>query len=428
MDAIKVRGGSRLSGTVQVGGAKNSALKLMAASIMAPGVYRLSRIPDISDVRLMCKVLETLGARVSDEGGHVLAIDTTGVDGWTTPYELVSQMRASITVLGPLLVRFGHAVVAMPGGCNIGARSIDQHLAGLAALGVDVTNDHGNIHAVAPNGLSGADVVLDFPSVGATENVMMASVVARGHTTIENAAREPEIVDLANMLCSMGARISGAGTPVIEVEGVDPADLHACDHTTVGDRIEAGTFLVAGAMCAPEGLTVAGFDPAHLAVPLRKLELMGIPVERLEDGATVRAVEKMRAADIQTLPYPGFPTDMQAQFMVLETMAQGTSFITENVFENRFMLAAELARMGADIRIEDRHALVSGPVHLTGAPVKAPDLRGGAALVIAGLVAEGTTYVTQTRHIRRGYEHFAEKLASLGADCSHVDIPDPEQA
>lgn len=427
MDAIKVEGGARLRGTVQVGGAKNSALKLMAASIMAPGVYRLSRIPDISDVHLMSRVLETLGARISAEDGHVLTIDTTAVDNWTTPYELVSQMRASITVLGPLLVRFGKAVVAMPGGCNIGARSIDQHLAGLAALGVDVTNDHGNIIAVAPNGLVGTDVILDFPSVGATENVMMAAVVARGHTSIENAAREPEIVDLANMLISMGADISGAGTPLIEINGVESSQLHACDHTTVGDRIEAGTFLVAGAMCAPDGLTVSGFDPAHLAVPLRKLELMGIPVDRFENGATVHAVPHMRAADIQTLPYPGFPTDMQAQFMVLETMAEGTGFITENVFENRFMLAAELSRMGADIRIEDRHALVSGPVHLTGAPVKSPDLRGGAALVIAGLVAEGTTYVTRTRHIKRGYERFAEKLSLLGADCRHVDIPDPEQ-
>ncbi len=426
MDVIKVEGGHALRGTVSVEGAKNSALKLMAATIMAPGVYHLTRIPDISDVRLMVKVLETLGASVIS-GDHELTIDTTGVVNWVTPYELVSQMRASISVLGPLLVRFGKAVVAMPGGCNIGARSIDQHLAGLEAIGVKIENDHGDIMATVDHEMVGTIVPLDFPSVGATENVMMASVVAKERTTIENAAREPEIVDLANMLCEMGADIRGAGTPIIEVYGVDRDQLHPCDHETVGDRIEAGTFLVAGALASDEGLTVEGFDPRHLDIPLRKLEIMGVPIERGERSVTVRKAPKLlRATDIQTLPYPGFPTDMQAQFMVLATQAKGTTFITENVFENRFMLAAELARMGGQTRIEERHALVKGPAPLTGARVKSPDLRGGAALVLAGLVADGTTFVSRTHHIARGYERFTDKLCSLGAVCEHVDMPDSD--
>lgn len=419
-----MEGPAHLHGSVEVGGAKNSALKLMAATVMAPGIYHLTRIPDISDVRIMCCALETLGASTRFTAPHALEIDTRNVSSWTTPYELVSQMRASISVMGPLITRFGRAVVAMPGGCNIGARSIDQHISGLEALGVDFTTDHGNIEASlhSDTGLTAASINLEFPSVGATENVMMAAVTARGTTHINNAAREPEIVDLAQMLNKMGAQVSGAGTPLIEITGVSPEDLHACDHQTVGDRIEAGTFLVAGALCA-EQLTVTGFDPAHLHIPLRKMELMGIPLERHDNGVTVGRAQQLLATDIQTLPYPGFPTDMQAQFMVLESQALGTSFITENVFENRFMLAAELARMGADIRIEDRHALVSGPVALMGAPVKSPDLRGGAALVLAGLVASGTTYVSATRHIKRGYEDFAGKLRSIGAVCSHVELP-----
>lgn len=419
MDVIKVEGGYQLHGTIHVEGAKNSALKLMAATIMAPGVYHLSNVPDISDVRLMGKVLTTLGASVV-QGDHELTIDTTDATGWVTPYELVSKMRASISILGPLITRFGKAVVSMPGGCNLGARSIDQHIAGLEALGVTFTNEHGNIHADATNGLTGTMVTLDFPSVGATENVMMGAVKAKGVTIIENAAREPEIVDLATMLNKMGADIRDAGSHIIEIHGVD--ELHSCDHRTVGDRIEAGTYLVAGALCADE-LTVEGFDPVHLDIPLRKMELMGIPVERHENGVTVRKPDHLRPTDVQTLPFPGFPTDMQAQFMVLETMADGISFITENVFENRFMLVAELSRMGAQIRVEERHALVKGPVRLTGAQVKSPDLRGGAALVLAGLVADGTTYVSETRHIKRGYERFAEKLRSVGAHVEHVDMP-----
>ncbi len=422
MDVIKVEGGATLAGTVRVEGAKNSALKLMAATIMAPGVYHLTRIPDISDVRLMCRVLETLGARISFKD-HELQIDTTDVDKWVTPYELVSKMRASISVLGPLLVRFSRAVVAMPGGCNIGARSIDQHLIGLECLGVTFENNHGYIYADATKGMRGTLITLDFPSVGATENVMMASVVADGVTKLENAAREPEIVDLANMLNEMGADVRGAGTTIIEIHGVSRDSLHACEHETVGDRIEAGTFVVAGALCGEE-VTVTGFDPDHLDIPLRKMEMMGIPLTRHADGVTVSRAEHLRPTDIQTLPYPGFPTDMQAQFMTLATMADGNSFITENVFENRFMLVAELARMGANISVQERHALIKGPSRLSGAQVASPDLRGGAALVLAGLVADGTTLVSKTHHIARGYERFCEKLRSLGADCAHVEMPD----
>ena len=334
-------------------------------------------------------------------------------------------MRASISILGPLITRFGKAIVAMPGGCNIGARSIDQHLSGLAALGVKIDNDHGNIRADGTAGLHGAIVTLDFPSVGATENIMMGAVKAKGTTIIENAAREPEIVDLANMLNDMGAKIIDAGSHVVRIEGVD--ELHATDHVTVGDRIEAGTFIVAGALCSDEGVTVTGFDPMHLDIPLAKMAQMGVEIERFENGVTARRGEKLVPVDIQTLPYPGFPTDMQAQLMVLECMADGASFITENVFENRFMLAAELVRMGASIRVEERHALVKGPTNFTGAQVASPDLRGGAALVLAGLVAEGTTYVSETRHIKRGYENFTGKLSSLGANVCHIEMENPDE-
>ena len=425
MDVIKVEGGHRLHGKVTIGGAKNSALKLMAATMMAPGVYHLTNVPDISDVRLMGRVLQTLGASVfHDLEAHEVVIDTSRADKWVTPYELVSKMRASISILGPLITRFGRAVVAMPGGCNIGARAIDQHLAGLTALGVKFDNEHGDICADATAGLVGTVVTLDFASVGATENVMMAALKAKGTTIIDNAAREPEIVDLANMLNAMGADIRNAGGNVIEIHGVD--ELHACDHVTVGDRIEAGTFLVAGALCADE-LTVEGFDPMHLDIPLRKMELMGVPIERHERSVTVRAATKLNPVDIQTLPFPGFPTDMQAQFMVLETQADGSSFITENVFENRFMLVAELNRMGANIRVEERHALVKGPSLLTGAQVKSPDLRGGAALVLAGLIAEGHTLISETRHIKRGYENFVEKFVEIGASMEHVDMPELDE-
>lgn len=421
MDVIQVEGGYPVTGTVAVEGAKNSALKLMAATLMASGVTTLTNVPNIADVHVMGKVLKNLGAKIEVVDEHVLKIDTTGVDSWETPYDLVVQMRASTAVLGPLLSRFGKAVVAMPGGCNIGARKIDMHILGLEALGVEFKIDHGNIHAFTPNGIHGETVTLAFASVGATENLMMASVFAKGTTVIDNAAREPEIVDLANMLNEMGAHIKGAGSPVIEIEGV--SELHPVTHAVVGDRIEAGTFLAIGGLCG-EPVTVRGFDPKHLGLVLKKYEQMGISIERGERECTAWRERPLRPTDIQTLPFPGFPTDMQAQSMCLLAMAEGSCIITENVFESRFMFASELQRMGANIVIEGHHAIVHGVPAFSGTQVKSPDLRGGAALVMAGLVADGLTTVSAIHHIDRGYEGFVEKLCSLGAHAQRVSVPD----
>jgi len=423
MEAIRVEGGHPITGEVTVEGAKNSALKLMAATIMAPGVNTLTNVPNIADVHVMGKVLKRLGASINVSDEHTLVIDTSAVDKWETPYQLVAQMRASTAVLGPLLSRFGKAIVAMPGGCNIGARKIDMHILGLEALGVKFDIDHGNIHATTPDGIIGTTVTLDFASVGATENLMMASVHAKGTTTIDNAAREPEIVDLANLLNEMGAHVRGAGSPVIEIEGTDE-ELHPVTHRTVGDRIEAGTFIAMGGL-AGNPVTVRGFDPRHLGLVLKKYELMGLNIDRLPDGVTVSRDRDLIPTDIQTLPFPGFPTDMQAQTMCLLAMAKGSCIITENVFENRFMFASELQRMGANITIEGHHAIVHGVPGFSGAEVKAPDLRGGAALVMAGLVADGYTTVSDIHHIDRGYERFVEKLTSLGAVVERIEIPDP---
>ncbi len=412
MQSIYVHGGKPISGTVRIGGAKNSALKLMAASILAPGVTRITNVPAIADVTIMSEVLRSLGADVH-EGDHELTIDASGIDTFEAPYELVAQMRAAVDVLGPLLARFGRARVAMPGGCNIGARKLDLHMKGLGAMGVSFETDHGYIDAQVNGKLHGASITFDFPSVGATENVMMAAVRAEGHTTIDNAAREPEIADLANMLVEMGAKISGQGTPTIEVDGVD--ELHPVDHRTVGDRIEAGTYLVAGALMGGP-LTTVGADPAHLTLALEKLRRMGVSVETGPQTITVSRTGDLQPCDIQTLPHPGFPTDLQAQFMVLAALAKGSSVITENVFENRFMFASELSRMGADVRIEGHHALINGVPKLEGAPVRSTDLRGGAALVLAGLAADGETVVSGVHHIDRGYEDYVGHLRALGAD------------
>lgn len=419
-EVIVVRGNGRLSGDVNVSGAKNSALKLIPAAILGQGESIIHNVPVISDIEIMSEVLERLGATVTRDG-HTLSVDTAKVDSFDTPYELVSRMRASISVLGPLIGRFGKARVAMPGGCQIGARKIDMHLVGLQALGVQFEVDHGILVASTPNGLCGARVVLEFPSVGATENMLMSAVVAKGTTVIENAAREPEIEDLCNMLIDMGAKIKGAGSSEITVEGVLIEDLHPCEHSTVGDRIEAGTFLAGGALTGGP-LTVHGISPDFLRMAIVKLQAMGCDITTTDDSITVKREGRLKAADIQTLPHPGFPTDLQAQFMLLSALADGISIITENVFENRFMFAAELMRMGADITLEDHHAIVRGVESLQGAPVSSTDLRAGAALVLAGIVADGETVVHEIRHIDRGYENYCGKLCILGADVERRSV------
>ncbi len=417
-ESILVTGGRRLSGLVTVGGAKNSGLKLIAAALLAPGVTTIRNMPDIADVDTMSEVVAGLGAIVHRED-HTLVIDATDISSFEAPYEMVAKMRASIIVLGPLLARLGRARVAMPGGCNIGSRKIDLHLRGLTQLGVEITSGHGYIDAAAPYGMHGAHIILDFPSVGATENLLMAGAAAEGTTIIENAAREPEIQDLIAFLNSMGAKIEGAGTSTVIVEGVSA--FNPTDHAVVGDRIEAGTFIVAGAL-AGGPVTVCGASPEHMELLLSKIAAAGVDVSTGPGEVTVRRDGPLRAVDLATLPYPGFPTDMQPQFMALTSVAEGTSVITENVFESRFMFADELARMGADVTIEGHRALVRGVRSLSGAPVKSPDLRGGAALVLAGLVAEGQTLVGDVQHILRGYESFVPKLAGLGADISFVDV------
>lgn len=423
VQAIRVRSGRTLAGEVRIEGAKNSALKLMAATIMASGTSTLTNVPDISDVHIMGKVLKRLGAGIVVRDRHCLEIDTSAISSYETPYELVVQMRASTAVLGPLIARFGKAVVAMPGGCDIGSRKIDMHLMGLNALGVEFNLEHGDIEASAPEGLHGATVNLDFASVGATENLMMAAVLAKGETIIYNAAREPEIVDLAVMLNDMGADVKGAGTPIITINGVD--ELCPVSHAVVGDRIEAGTFVAAAAL-AGDGVMVRGFDPEHLGLVFRKYEAMGLNIEPTDDGCLVGWAGRPQALDIQTLPFPGFPTDLQAPTMTILSVARGNCIITENVFENRFRLADELCRMGADIHIEGHHAIIHGVSGLSGARVQSPDLRGGAALVVAGLIADGYTEITDIQHIRRGYDRFVEKLAGLGADIELVEIGDDE--
>jgi len=422
MEAIVVEGGNPITGEVRVGGAKNSALKLMAAALLAPGVTTLRNVPDISDVTLMAEVIEHLGAVVTRKD-HVLTVDATTLVSYEAPYDLVVRMRASTCVLGALVGRLGRAHVAMPGGCNIGSRKVDMHIRGLEKLGVKVSTEHGYIDATGR--ARGAEVILDFPSVGATENLLMASVMAQGVTVIDNAAREPEIVDLATMLVGMGAMIEGAGSPVVRVIGVDA--LSPVDHTIVGDRIEAGTYLMAGAIDSGP-VTVIGFDPEHLEIVLHKLQQAGCTLERGADRVTISRTGPLRAVDIQTLPFPGFPTDLQSVFMTLMAIAEGGSVITENVFENRFIFADEISRMGADVRIDGHYALMRGVRRLSGAPVASPDLRGGAALVIAGLVADGRTVVTQVHHIDRGYEGFVDKLRALGADVRRIDTDDLESA
>ena len=411
MDRLLVTGGARLTGPVRIAGAKNSALKLIAASLLAPGRSVLRNVPAIADCRTMVEVLEGLGVRADWADGAV-GLDAAELTSLETSYELVSRMRASILVLGPLLARHGRARVAMPGGCNIGTRSIDLHVRGLEAMGARFRSEHGFLDA-ATDGLRGAVISLDFPSVGATENVLMAAVLAKGSTVIENAAREPELVDLAAMLTAMGARIDGAGTPTVEIEGVNA--LRPVEHVVIPDRIEAGTFAIAA--CATGGeVLLRGARADHLDLVLSKLGDAGADIRSTAEGLRVGMADRPRPVDLVTLPYPGFPTDLQPQMMALLACAGGTSILTENVFESRFMFVDELNRMGADIRTEGHHAVVRGVGRLSAAPVRALDIRAGAAMVIAALAADGVTAVGDMHHVDRGYEDFEGKLTALGAE------------
>lgn len=395
-----------------VGGAKNAALKMMAAALLASEPSTLTNVPRIRDVETMIEVLSRLGAKVRFASDDTLTIDASRPLTGEAPYELVSLMRASIIVLGPLVARLRRARVAMPGGCNIGQRKIDLHLKGLKALGARIRTGHGYIEAEAER-LKGTIIALDVPSVGATENILMAAVLADGKTTIENAAREPELVDLVAFLKKMGAKISGAGTTVIEVEGVP--EVYGASHEIMSDRIEAGTYLTAAAVTQGE-VTVKGVRAEHLEMVIDKLGETGAQVKSVRGGVAVSMKGRPIAVDVSTLPYPGFPTDLQPLMATLLSVGRGTSVVTENVFENRFLYVDELNRMGANVRLDGHHAVIKGVESLSGAPVCVPDLRAGAALVLAGLAADGETEVDEIVHIERGYENFDTKLRSLGAD------------
>ena len=420
MEKLIIQGGHRLEGRVRVSSAKNAVLPIIAATMLASTPSTLVEIPKLADVKTICAVIESLGVKVTfDSEADEIHFDAAHIEATEAPAELVRKMRASFLVMGPLLARKGEAKIALPGGCAIGSRPIDLHLKAFEALGceIEITDDY--VRAVAPEGLKGNQIYLDFPSVGATENVIMAASMAEGKTIIENAAEEPEIVDLATYLNSMGANIKGAGTNVIRIEGVP--ELKGAVHTVIPDRIEAGTYLIAAAMAGGD-VYVENALSEHLKPVVAKLKEAGVHVEEDVDG--IRVISDgtgMKAVDIKTLPYPGFPTDMQAQFMAFTTICQGTSTVTETVFENRFMHVAELRRMGAHIDIEERKAIVEGVAGLHGAEVKATDLRAGAALVCAGLCAEGQTKVSNLHHIDRGYDNLVSKLEKLGAHIVRVD-------
>ena len=423
MEKLVIHGGKPLEGTVRVSGAKNAVLPIIVASMLGTTQSTLTEIPKLADVHTVCDVIASLGVHIEHPERDTLVIDAHELTSTTAPYDLVRRMRASFLVMGPLLARKGRAQISLPGGCSIGARPIDLHLKAFEAMGAVINLENGDIEATAPNGLKGAQIYLDFPSVGATENILMAASMADGKTVLENAAEEPEIVDLATYLNSMGANIRGAGTNVIRIEGVK--ELHGANHAVIPDRIEAGTFMVGAAM-TQGNVFVENAISEHLKPLISKLKEVGAEVQEEIDGIRVIGHEPLRPADIKTLPYPGFPTDMQAQFMALTTICQGTSVVTETVFENRFMHVDEFKRMGAKIRIEGRSAIVEGVSRLKGASVNATDLRAGAALVLAGLVAEGETEVGYLYHIDRGYDNLVLKLQRLGADIVRVNIEEEE--
>ncbi|GEL07528.1 UDP-N-acetylglucosamine 1-carboxyvinyltransferase [Salisediminibacterium halotolerans] len=421
MEKIIVQGGQRLNGTVRIEGAKNAVLPVITASLLGEkGKSKIMDVPALADVHTINEVLRNLNTDVVyDEKEGTIEVDAEGILDVEAPVEFVRKMRASFLVMGPLLARKGHARIALPGGCAIGSRPIDQHLKGFEAMGAEVEIGSGYIEAKAPEGgLYGSKIYLDFPSVGATENIMMAATMAKGTTTIENVAQEPEIVDLANYLNAMGAKVRGAGTGTIKIEGVE--QLHGAEHTIIPDRIEAGTFMVAAAITGGNVL-IENVLTDHLNPLIAKMTEMGVMIMEESSGVRVIGPETLKAVDIKTMPHPGFPTDMQAQMMALMLRAEGTSVISETVFENRFMHVEEFRRMNGNIKIEGRSAIMNGPVNLQGSEVMSTDLRAGAALVLAGLVADGYTRVTELRHIDRGYVDFAGKMAQIGADIERID-------
>ena len=415
-EKLKIKGGNSLHGEVTVSGAKNAVLKLMAAAILAKGETVIHNVPELTDVNIMLRVIEGLGVKTKhDKSLKTVSIDATDITDITAKYELVSKMRASFIVLGALVTRCKEAVVALPGGCAIGERRVDFHIKGLEALGAEIKIENGYVHAKAEK-LTGTDIYLDIPSVGATENLMLAAILAEGSTRIQNAAQEPEIVDLANFLNAMGADVSGAGTSEIVITGVKQENLHPIEYATIPDRIEAGTYMAAIVATKGKGL-IRNVLPSHLTFYNSKLIKMGANIKLVEPTTIeVSCNQRLSSVNIVTQPYPGFPTDLQAVAMATLTTAEGVSIITESLYENRFMQVPELRRMGADIHQERNHALVRGVPKLTGASVKASDLRAGASLIIAALMAEGESEIEALHHIDRGYELFETKFANLGAD------------
>jgi UDP-N-acetylglucosamine 1-carboxyvinyltransferase len=418
VSSLIVRPSGPLEGEIPIGGAKNSVLKLMAATVLAEGTYVLRNVPQIADVTWMGELLTHMGLTV-EAGDHQLTIHTPAEVTPEAPYELVERMRASIVVLGPLLARFGEARVALPGGDDFGPRPIDMHLRALEELGAEVDFEHGYVHARAAQ-LTGAHLLLEFPSVGATENALMAAVLAKGTTVIDNAAREPELADLASFLNRMGAQIRGAGSSTITVDGVD--ELHPVEHTVVADRIEAATYLAAVAIAGGE-VSIRGAVPDHMTMLMQKLGEMGVRCSPDGDGLWVMARKRLRSTDVSTLPYPGLATDYKPLLVAMLTVADGVGIVTENLFAGRWRYVDDLIRMGADIRTESHHAVVRGVERLSGAPVRAPDIRAGAALAVAALAAEGATTIADAQHIDRGYEDFVGKLTAVGADLERVDDP-----
>jgi len=411
LDRFRVIGGAQLRGEVSVTGAKNSVLKLMAASLLAVGKTTIKNVPEIADVEIMSDLLKRLGCTV-EHSGDVVTIDVPESPSHRADYDLVRKMRASINVLGPLVARVGAADVALPGGDAIGSRGLDFHIKGLESLGAKAHIEHGYVIAEAPNGLTGADVSLDFPSVGATENIMTAAVLAKGKTTIDNAAREPDLVDLGEFLIAMGAKIEGLGTPLITIHGVEK--LTPTTHATLPDRIITGTWAFAAAMTRGD-ITIHGGRASDLEVPLEKLTSAGAIVTSTSDGIRVRMESRPKAIDVATLPFPGFPTDLLPMVIALNSIAEGDALVTENVFEARFMFVNELARLGAQVSVDGHHASIHGIPELSGAPVEATDIRAGAGLILAALAAEGETTIDGAFHVDRGYPKFAEQLQSLGA-------------